>query len=115
MTVDEKLWKLASLLYQRTSSGQIKWEQTARKNSFLTAFPNHSVQIGYEEGGAMTPPLYRLSVFNEDGALVEDTTDLGIGATAERGAYPLSEIYALARRSAIGADAVLDELIAELS
>jgi hypothetical protein len=136
MTVDEKVWKLAQLLHNKTASGKIKWDQSPSKNSFLTAFPNYSVQIseGWGLQGAQlsplvagdktltyhypAPKLYTISIFNEDGGLVEQAGDSTIKATV-KGADPdpstlMAELYSMARRSAAGADAALDELIAEL-
>jgi hypothetical protein len=129
MTVDEKVWKLAQLLHNKTASGKIKWEQSPVKNCFVTAFPNYSVQIS-EGWGLQAPqpsPLilsavpkhYTISIFNEDGGLVEQAGDPTIKATV-KGANPdpntlMAELYCMARRSAAGAEAALDELIAELS
>jgi len=129
MTVDEKVWKLAQLLHDKTGSGKIKWDRSPSKNSFLTAFPNYSVQIseGWGIQGVQLSPLvasavpkhYSISIFNEDGGLVEQAGDPTIKANVN-GASPdpnalMAELYSMARRSAVGADAALDELIAELS
>jgi hypothetical protein len=113
MTVDEKVWELAQLLHSKTTAGEIKWEHTAEKNTFLTAFPRHSIRIGHDAGS----DSYTISIFNEYGALVEQADDRSImRLTGTRRPNTLmSELFTTARRSALGADSALDELIAELS
>ncbi len=117
MTVDEKIWKLARLLHDKTAAGMIKWEQTPEKNSFQTSFPKHTVQISDDSGNWGV--RYTIAIFNEEGSIVEQASDQTISTTVrEATPYPrllMEELYTMARRSAVGADAALDELIAELS
>jgi hypothetical protein len=104
---DERLLELASLLFEKTKTGEIAWEKTSFDETFQTSFPKYSVRIQKVKGA---PTLF---LFNEDGDLIEELSYveafLSLGSENR-----LNELFELARRKAMGVDQALDELLREL-
>lgn len=122
---DDKLVTLARRIQERTKEGSLRWEATARENTFQVAFPGSVVQISSwldsrGRGG------YTLRVLNEEGMVLEEITDgvlqkllaqeislEGLFGLEEARSI-LEEIYTAARRIALGTDRTLDTLLSFL-
>lgn len=117
MTVEEKMWKMVQLLHDKTSKGEIKWEQIAGKASYQTPFPKYTVRISeIRSDEPEESPDYVVSIFNEEGTLVERASDVTIRDKVQdtQPFLLMKELYTLARRKALGVDDALDDLLADL-
>lgn len=112
----EKLAKLVTLISKKTRDGELKWEATAREDAFQVAFPDYVVQIvrplGQAEGEEIT--LYVLRILNARNIVIEEVMhyDLNENFTDAHGL--MSELYAAARRQALGVEKALDTLLETL-
>jgi hypothetical protein len=106
MTSDGKLWQLTGRLLEKTQNRSIKWEATAQKDTFQTAFPKFTVEV--TEG---PDRAYEIAVHDELGREIERGSAASI--FSEHGSL-LQDLYNAARRSAVSTDEALDELLAEL-
>jgi len=114
MTTD-KLQVLISKLRQKTSEAGIAWEQTSNDSEYQTVLGNHILRL--REVYAETPePDYILRIQNEEGAILESVSDVQIHKDNPNfGAFSvMTELYSMARRSAMGIDKALDSILSEL-
>lgn len=107
---DEKLVRLARLLYERTKDGDIRWEETALRDTFQCSFPSYSVLISQKSfsGLADPKPMRILKICNEEGKTIEEISD---AAPPLSGRIELKELFELARRDAMGVEKALDEIL----
>jgi|SRR5271165_2285425 len=101
----QKLIDVAKALYERTVTGDLSWETTAKQGMFQVSFPNYSVLV-LEEDGDVT-----LKICNEQGQVVEELKESQ--AIASRFSN-MRELFEGARRIAMGAEHALDELLRNL-
>jgi len=129
MTAIIKHAKLIELLLRRSRDRQVTWKETADENTFQVSFPKSSVQICRNEDGVQVSLIndedetvdgftnYDLRMLintlrNDDPfAFMVDGEYAAVGATADA----VRELYHLARRTALGADKALDDVLSELA
>lgn len=124
---DDKLVTLARRIQERTKEGSLRWEATARENTFQVAFPGSVVQIS-SWPDSRGREVYILRVLNAEGLVLEDITEstlqgaleqspstleefLGRSSPADAAHRILEDSYTRARRIALGTDSTLDSLI----
>jgi len=115
MAVDKRK-QLTRMLLKKTENGSLEWQESPN-DGFFVAFKENSVRISSLE--RRTGMLFTLSVINNRGEVVETFTDeeLDRSEGTEIGAewyQALRELFELSRRSARGADKVLNEILNEL-
>jgi hypothetical protein len=102
----DKLIQIAETVYNRTLGGEIKWEKTPDFNTFQSAFPNHSVLIQDSRDA-----IY-FKICNEEGQVIEELSE---AQALNSGFSNLRDLYITARRTAMGVDQVLDEILETLA
>jgi len=105
---NDKLIRIAHLIYEKTKNGEIKWEATADESTFQASLSNYSILIKRAAGtlGGTT-----LQICNEQGQVIEEFTQFDFIA----GGFPqMAELFELARRMAMGVEKALDDLIGAL-
>ena len=107
-----KLDEFIQQINYHTKNEAIKWHQTQQSDIFQAFFPNHSVQITYEKLIYPTKTKYYLSIYNEEGELIEDISedDTSIDNTN----LLLAEVYQTARRQAMGLDQAINDILSDL-
>ncbi|HEV8718615.1 MAG TPA: hypothetical protein VGX03_38080 [Candidatus Binatia bacterium] len=113
----EKLAVLLSQIHRQTQDGILGWEATIRGEVFQVAFPNYVVQIAKE--ARLGPDEeevteYVLKILNERNAVIEEITSSDLYENLRDPYGLMSEIYASARRQALGPDRALDNLLQAL-
>jgi hypothetical protein len=109
--IDRKLVKLIERVRDKTAHGELRWEKTPHEDCFKVAFPDSAILISWSESAS----VFEFAVCNAEGAVAEE-----IG-NEDRG-HPqfalfqdwLQEIFQQARRTALGADKVIDDILAAL-
>jgi len=89
-------------------------EQTGRSDVFQTALPSYVLRLATAQGRGGED--YIVSIVDAFGTVLESASDVDVKkAFPAVQAYALmKELYEMARRSALGVDAALDSLLAEL-
>ena len=103
--------KLAKL----TDKGQVLWKTTVDKSTFAATFGRMSVLIsghGPRLGSSATE--YRLSVLDEQGDEIDFTTASWGPSVTGVMLPPIVPLYDSAKRTAIGVDRRLEELLSEM-
>jgi hypothetical protein len=107
---NEKMVSLLQKLYQRTSEGRVPWQETEMPEVFQAAFPGYAVRIHHDpDSGDIV-----LSLFNEEGAQIEEVTDEDIKNELQNSFTLMKDLYDTARRTAMGVEEALDKILAEL-
>ena len=111
---DAKLISLIRQLHKKTLEGKISWETTAARATFSASFSDYSIELNYLEDDF--EDSIRISIYNNEGRLIEktDNSEFKIGDLPKLSFDYLSEIFNMARRQAMGADAAIDSIISEL-
>lgn len=105
----QKLWKLIGKLESYSDYGSRKWEETTSPNAFQLSLPEYVLRIA-ESGND-----YVISIFNNNGRLVEAASDSDFTDNGVLGAYQaLRRLYEKARRSAVGAEKAVDDILKSL-
>lgn len=99
MSADPKTEKVLSLLEALTRSGRLRWEATADEEIYRAAFPSSVVRLSPDG----------FTILDEGGREVDEFT-----AVAEQEIARVQDLHSRARRSALNADQVLDNLIRDL-
>lgn len=109
----EKQQKLVDILLKRTRAGSMDWKDTPKEGVYQVSFANSSVQI--KQGGDFSDELFIISLLNRDGEVVDTFNDEDIDPSRGGPYYKaMREICTTARRTALGAEKVLDEILGEL-
>jgi hypothetical protein len=114
----EKQKKLVTMMLDKTKRGDLEWTEAFRDGLFQVAFSDISVRIHAQEGEYETVD-YSIEVLNGEGNVVDSITDdelISAKTDTETVSWyaVMQELYATARRTALGTEAVLDELIGRL-
>jgi hypothetical protein len=105
-------------LSKLTESGTIDWKPSINVNTFQVSFRDNTLRITSRPNENEQDFLVQL--VNSNGELVETFSDLDLNdsdePTESRKSWfgILRDLYENARRKALGADKVLDEIIADL-
>jgi hypothetical protein len=110
--INQKLIALIGELIKLTQQSNIDWVSGGSPEVYIAAFTNYGVSISSNEHDDDSPSL---SVFNKDGDKIEGISRGELSRNSLRAASNnLNELYMLARSSALGVDAALDDLLSEL-
>jgi hypothetical protein len=105
----QKLLTLVKRIGAKTDEGQLTWEETEKAGVFQTALSTGSIRLATRGGD------YQVTIFNENGSLVETFTDSDL-LPYDTSVYAiLGRLYETARRQAIGIDKTIDGILEELS
>ena len=110
----EKHKKLVELLLAQTMSAQLDWRETGSDSVFQVSLTNNSVQIEYGTGENNND--ITISLINSNGEVVDSFDDTDLDRQGEGGGYfhKMITLYRLARRTALGSEKILDEVLGEL-
>lgn len=104
-----KIVQLIEQLHTRTMDGKVRWEQTERKDVYQAAFPNYALRIATQ--GNVNNPDYVLTIYNEEGGIIEDVSDVDLQEDLDNSLETMRGIYEAARREAMGIEKALNDLL----
>ena len=105
--------KMANLIYsllRQTQNGQLKWDQTEKSEKFQASFPRYSVRLYMAQNNGFDPD-YMLQIINDFGDIVEEVADPELREVMENPFLTMKELYEMARRSAMGVEQALDDIL----
>jgi hypothetical protein len=102
---------LCERLIAATVARAVEWRAGA-EDEFSWDRDEGSVTIGARDRDGQPP--YDLAIFNRDGLKVEELASALVDDVPADWNAPLAELYRVARRSALHADALIDALMAAL-
>ena len=117
---DQKITDFVIRLYRRTQAGKVPWEKAVEDETFQATFSKgFSIQIAPRpsQDPSEDEPDYWLTILNEAGEVVEEISNLHFPNTKLVGLYPwvlMKDIHNIARRTAMGAERAINEIMADL-
>lgn len=112
----EKVSKLIDLLYEKTKSSKITWEESEKDNVYQMSFPKYSVRMFIRENQQdFTSQDYFIQIINENGTVIDEVSDLDVKDIIDGSYKKMEEMYNLARRQALGVDEALDIILNNLN
>ena len=116
----DKMTSILGKLIDLTQEGKLKWSETADQDGFIATVGNLGVIVRYL-GRPFGNERHKFEILNRDGRIAEtlETDDEVVFITDEiiasdDQAHAMARLYSLARRSALDADATLDDLAQQL-
>lgn len=109
-----KAFNLVKKIHEKTLNGDIQWEETEREGIYQAAFPNYSVRICEKPSMNGYSMNYILSIFNGEGKLVEDITDIDLSQDHSDSDTLMQELYRAARSIAMGVETAIDDILTSL-
>lgn len=106
--VDDRLVKLIIKLHERTTRGELHWQQTPEEHAFSASFAKYSTVV------ASIPRDFMLRLHGPDGRFLESIRGYDLMGYDQSAARNLEELYEMARREALGVDQAIDDLLAEV-
>ena len=112
MVTDQKISRLVERLLEQTRDGRVRWEKTAERECFLSAFPDYTVLLRRRDKPPnwlehnVGPARTVLEIAGADGEVIDNVGDDAV--------KQLRPLYELARRQALNADKAVDEILSAL-
>ncbi|MCF3194139.1 hypothetical protein [Pseudomonas bubulae] len=105
-----KIAKLIDVLVTQTENGSLQWAQTETSDMFQASFPRYSVRLYTQQAGPIEVD-YVLQILNELGEIVEEVSDPDLKEVMESPYKVMRRLHDAARRSAMGVESALDEIL----
>jgi len=106
-----KIARLVETLLLQTEAGTLQWAQTERSEIFQASFPRYSIRVYPDNNRSALQPDYFLQILNEVGEIVEEVSDPDLRDVMELAFTKMQNLYEGARRSAMGVESALDEIL----
>ncbi len=100
--------QVVTKLAQLTNKGQVPWKSTADHSAFAATFGGVSVLVS-SRGHALGDSTYKLAVLDDQGNEIDSASHSTLGADQRN--RDLASIFNVAKRSALGVDRRLEELM----
>jgi predicted P-loop ATPase len=115
----EKQKRLVDLLLERTNEGKLEWREAVQPDSYQVALRDKLVRIMKERGRNEDEPDYIIELVDDEGKVVDAFTDVQLWTSnAEDNKIPwfarMRDLHDLARRTALGSEKVLNDILNEL-
>ena len=122
MEISPKIPQILKRLLLKTKAGKVQWEVTNDDNAYQVSYPNSSIQIAertrkklnHETRTYETMIDYFLLLFNDEGVLVDEYSDIDLKEIMYKAYEIMRELFILGRRYAHGSEQVMDEVLADL-
>jgi hypothetical protein len=115
----DKQKRLVDQLLDKSRQGRLDWQETPSDESFAVSFSGNSIAIEPLQRRAG----YLIRIINSSGTVVDQFHDETLDETEEAPNPPfrsnkwfakMRDLYDLARRTALGSEEILDEILGEL-
>jgi hypothetical protein len=120
MAATDNQKKLAILLVSKSAKGELEWQPSVSEDSYQVSIKTNTIRL--TEAPSRDPdsesPDYVISIINRDGLEVDTFSDIDLNATEAQGQKvwfrQLKNLYVTARRTALGSDKVLSDVLRDL-
>lgn len=99
----------------KTMDGALRWQRMSTMGLFQTIFSSYILQFGFFQ--THDGDFYQMQLFDGDGDLLDSYRDDDFGRTASLDSMQevMKEAYDVARRSALGVEKAIDDILEELN
>ena len=114
----EKMANLIYRLHAQTMRGSLQWLETEEEGVYQLSFPNYAVRVSTRDSEMHSGLDFLVSIYNLEGKLIDEVSDQDMGEDMERAGasafMTMRELYDEARRSAMGVQQALMEIMKNL-
>jgi len=118
----EKHGTLIDRLIKKTQDRSLEWKTSLLEGRYQISFRDNTVRIhmvdGGDDGSPFENPMVYLELINDEGIVAETINDeeLDRDIPVEKHFWfkKMTSLFELARRSALGSDKILDEILTDL-
>lgn len=113
--MEDKRTQLVTLLQKKTTESKLEWE-IVDGSTVSVPVGNNAIHLSEVAMFSQEEPDYVITIFNSQGTEVERYSDRDLYHLTEETWFPaMQSLYRAARRSAMGADVVIDDILGRLS
>lgn len=118
--ISPKMKELINRLHGLTKAQNISWQETETDGVYQISFPTYSVSLSRRRSPNSEHAEwdYWISIYNSDGKLIDEASDgdlhLDFPGRIPSALDIMSELYDMARRSAMGVENVIQEILSQL-
>jgi hypothetical protein len=113
----DKHGKLIELLLKKTLAGSLEWKTSVLEDRYQISFRDNTVRLHQSESEFVETIVY-VELINDEGIVAETVNDEELDRDIPRGEHywfkQLAALFELSRRSALGSDKILEEILADL-
>jgi hypothetical protein len=113
--IKDKYSKLLDALHEKTEGGEVVWQSATDSGTIFAQIGKNTIFLSLDESPDGTD--YILSIFNDEGAKVDEFGDADLNArTPKNNSFSsyfslMRSIYITGERQILGADEVLDDIL----
>lgn len=118
--ISPKMKHLIARLHELTKAQNVSWQETETDGIYQISFPTYSVSVSRRRSSSSQHADwdYWISIYNSDGKLIDEASDGDLHADFPNripsALDTMSELYDMARRSAMGVEDVIQEILTQL-
>jgi hypothetical protein len=115
----EKQKRLVRLLLKKTERGELDWREAVSANTFQVALTDKVLRIRTTPSRVTDEDVdFHIELVNSEGKIIDTFTDVELHQSEEdrdtRWYVQLRDLFDMARRTALGSEQILNELLSEL-
>ena len=111
----KKQIRLAEKLISDTERGYLDWQEGPRPETYQLSLKNSAMVISRVHNDYTEQSDIIIEILNGEGLIVDSFSDVELTQYAEESWYPkLNNLYESARRTALGSERLIDEILVEL-
>jgi hypothetical protein len=117
--ISPQMIQLIQRLHDRTAAEGLPWQEAEADGVYQITFPTYSVSLSKRR--SVHPEAekdYWVSIYNANGKLIDEISDLEFPADFAIDGKPpylyMEELYEMARRTALGVEGVISQILAHL-
>lgn len=117
--ISPNMIQLIERLYDRTNAEGLPWQETETDGVYQITFPTFSVSISKRRSVVPESDTdYWVSIYNSSGKLIDEVSDLEFPddyvQNGKSAYWYMEELYEMARRTALGVEGVISQILAQL-
>lgn len=117
--ISPNMIQLIERLYDRTNAEGLPWQETESDGVYQITFPTFSVSISKRRSIDPEAEIdYWVTIYNSDGKIIEDVSDLDVREQfqdRDKSSFRyMGELYEMARRTAMGVEGAITQILAQL-
>ncbi len=118
--ISPQMVRLIERLHDRTEAEGLPWQEAEVDGVYQITFPTYSVSLSKRRSPdpEEAEKDYWISIYNSDGKLIDEVCDVELQsefvAKGKSSYHYMGELYEMARRTAMGVEGVLSQILAHL-
>ena len=104
---------LVRKLAKKQEEGRLDWKETETDGQFQVSFSDYGLRIFQRSGRGGSTDII-IAIYDAEGSVIDEFSDEDIKAEMENSYQVMSSLFGAARRSALGVEKALQNILNEL-